>query len=93
MQQPGTLGNKYWPDNLAYDEDVRSLNDLEWLIEHPQDHVVCGVLVREFGPHSDADIYGQLATRVTRGTRGPQYEWTDLLKNKFRKKRMLLTKI
>jgi len=89
-KRSGTLGNKYWPSNLCFDEDVRSLCDLEWLIENPDDHVVCGVLVREFGPDADGDIYGELTTRVVYGEHGPEYEWIDLLEKKFRKKKLFL---
>jgi len=90
-EQAGTLGNKYWKDNLCFDEDVRSLNNLEWLIENPQDHAVCGVLVREFGPSVSSELYGLLTTRVHSGDSGPQFEWSKLLSQKFNKKRLYLT--
>jgi hypothetical protein len=79
----GTLGsNKHWPHDVPIDTNYPALDGLEWLIEDPNDVVVTSVMIREFGGHVDASIYGDLAREV----KGPEYVWTDLRVNSLRKR-------
>ena len=80
---PSSLG-RHWPADLRFDPNFSSLDGLEWLIESPRDAVVVGLLVREFGLHADASMYGDAAARVTHGQNGPEYEWTRLRAEHFR---------
>merc|ERR1712046_77707 len=47
---PASLRGKYWPEDLRFDPNFETLDNLEWLIEDEADVVVTGVLLREFGP-------------------------------------------
>ena len=57
-QKPGSLGNKYWPRHVRFDPNFETMEDLEWLVENPDDIVISGLMVREFGPKADANIHG-----------------------------------
>ncbi|CAE8727817.1 unnamed protein product [Polarella glacialis] len=87
---PGTLGGKYWPPGLRFDPNFTNLDHLEWLVEDPANIVVCGIMLREFGPKADALLFGSLACSVTAGSDGPEFEWTKLRKDEFRRAGQML---
>lgn len=80
----GTLGRKYWPADLRFDPNFNSLEGLEWLLEDAADHEVVGLLVRELGVKVDPSIYGEFASKVNCGLRGPEYELSRLLQEDYR---------
>mgnify|MGYP003325949588 CR=1 FL=1 len=51
----------------------KSMEGLEWLVENSDDVVVCGLMVREFGPKADEQIHGELVRKVRRCGEGPEY--------------------
>jgi len=52
-------------------------------VENPENIVVSGLMVREFGPNADGTIYGELARQVVARRGGPEYEWTRLRIQEF----------
>lgn len=90
LERPGTLkGSKYWPEDLRFDPDYPSLDGLEWLLDNPDDVVVTGLMLREFGPQADREVYGDAAHKVSKGKRGPEFEWTSLRMEEFSSKGLL----
>eukprot|EP00415_Alexandrium_ostenfeldii_P002431 UN2431 len=73
-----TLSGNHWPRHLQMDANFPDTNRLEWLLENPEDVIVYGLLVREFGPKADPRTFGRLACRVSDRNGGPEYEWTRL---------------
>lgn len=86
----GSLGGRHWPQDVRMDPNYKTLDDLEWLVESPDDAFIVGLLMREFGTSADRDLYGDSATRVTRGQHGPEYEWSRLRAEEFREKGLFL---
>eukprot|EP00746_Dinoflagellata_sp_MGD_P035123 gnl/MRDRNA2_/MRDRNA2_18394_c0_seq1.p1 gnl/MRDRNA2_/MRDRNA2_18394_c0~~gnl/MRDRNA2_/MRDRNA2_18394_c0_seq1.p1 ORF type:complete len:560 (-),score=105.84 gnl/MRDRNA2_/MRDRNA2_18394_c0_seq1:400-2079(-) len=82
--RPGSLQNKHWPHNVRFDPNFDSISGLEWLVENPENIMVYGLMVREFGPKADAEVYGKTVCRVHRGPNGPEYEWTRLRAQEYR---------
>jgi len=82
----GTLGTKFWPEDVPFDVDFPGLGGLEWLVEDAADVVVTGLMVREFGPGAAAEVFGAAAAQVTAGQRGPQFVWTTRLLEEMRGK-------
>ena len=76
-EHPGSLGNKYWPSDLPFDPSYPSLDGLEWLVDDAEAVQVTGLMVREFGPQA-CELFGSTAKSVTKGPRGPEFEWTRL---------------
>ena len=44
VERPGTLGDKYFPWDVRFDADFDSADNLEWLIENPEDHEIVGLI-------------------------------------------------
>ena len=42
---PGSLGNKYWPEDVQFDENFTRIEQVEWLVEEPNDILVTGLLL------------------------------------------------
>eukprot|EP00927_Polykrikos_kofoidii_P054310 TRINITY_DN48742_c0_g1_i1.p1 TRINITY_DN48742_c0_g1~~TRINITY_DN48742_c0_g1_i1.p1 ORF type:complete len:551 (+),score=63.89 TRINITY_DN48742_c0_g1_i1:82-1734(+) len=84
QEKPGSLGNKYWPRDLAFDPAFSNLEGLEWLVEDSQAVVVHAMLIREFGVGAAEGPYLPLAAQVTEGNRGPEYDWTARRIDSFR---------
>jgi len=93
--QPGTLRNKYWPNDIRFDPNFDNVAGIEWTIENPEDHEVVALLMREFGPGVDTSIYGPIAAEVTNGDTpygsGPQFVWTDRLLKSYREQGFMVT--
>lgn len=70
---PWNIGEKYWPLRVRFDPNFGSLEGLEWLLGNPEDVVVCGLMVREFGSRVDEQIYGESARKVRNSGRGPEF--------------------
>jgi hypothetical protein len=88
-ERAGTLGGKYWPQHVRFDPNFDSLGGLEWLLENPEDVVVYGLMVREFGPSVEG--YGELAKKVRRRSDlGPEFQWTQLRAEEFERRGLLL---
>ena len=78
QEKPGSLGSKYWPEDLPIDPSYPTCDGLEWLIEDEALVVPTALLLREFGPRADPGLFGPIARKVQRGQQGPEYEWTRL---------------
>ena len=89
-ERRGTLGNKYWPHHARFDPNFESLDGLEWLTEDPNEIVVCGLMMREFGSEADGAIYGELTRRVRRCGRGLEFHWTELRSKEFGRRGLLI---
>lgn len=87
VTRPSSLSHKYWPPDLRFDPNFSTVHDLEWLVEDPDDIVVVGLLMREFGRSADPSIYGDAAPRVTHrqvnDMIGPEYAWAQLRAEEF----------
>eukprot|EP00747_Dinoflagellata_sp_TGD_P130282 gnl/TRDRNA2_/TRDRNA2_174810_c1_seq17.p1 gnl/TRDRNA2_/TRDRNA2_174810_c1~~gnl/TRDRNA2_/TRDRNA2_174810_c1_seq17.p1 ORF type:complete len:307 (-),score=31.80 gnl/TRDRNA2_/TRDRNA2_174810_c1_seq17:106-993(-) len=92
IEKPGSLGNKYWPQHVRFDPNFDRLEGLEWLLEDPNDIVVYGIMVREFGPRADATVHGELVRQVSHGQKGPEFEWTRLRSEDFEKRKLFIHK-
>lgn len=66
------------------------MENLEWLVEDPEDVAVCALMVREFGPGADPEIYGKLACEVNVGPDGPGFEWSRLRAQDLEKRGFLI---
>ena len=73
QEKPGSLGNKYWPEDLPIDPSYPTCDGLEWLIEDEALVVPTALLLREFGPRADPGLFGPIARQVQRGQ-----QWTRL---------------
>ena len=61
------------------------MEGLEWLVEDPADIVVTGLMVREFGPTADKQVFGIAAADLTENGGKPEYKWTDLRAEEMRR--------
>ncbi|CAK8987056.1 Putative fumarate reductase [Durusdinium trenchii] len=60
-----TLGGvRHWPRQLQIDQNFKTHENLEFLVEDPADVVVTGLMFRQFGPAADASICGDLVKQV-----------------------------
>ena len=84
-ERPGTLGGKRWPADLPFEQCFPGLEGLEWLVEDPADIVVTGLMVREFGPTADKQVFGNIAAALTDNGGKPEYKWTDLRAKEMRR--------
>eukprot|EP00930_Biecheleria_cincta_P004188 TRINITY_DN105088_c0_g1_i1.p1 TRINITY_DN105088_c0_g1~~TRINITY_DN105088_c0_g1_i1.p1 ORF type:complete len:594 (+),score=98.82 TRINITY_DN105088_c0_g1_i1:28-1782(+) len=88
-EQPGTLGNKYWPRDLCFDPDQRSLRNMEWLVDDTDAVAVTAVLLREFGEAATEGPYEAIARQVCSGSRGPEFDWTERRAADFRRRALM----
>lgn len=84
-ERPSTLNSSHWPRDLRFDANFESNSNLEWLMEDPTNAVVVGVMVRELGRRADPLVFGEVAARVTNREPGPEYEYTRLRVEEFRR--------
>jgi len=96
-EQGGTMANKHWPKDLRWQWAFDSLLFLEWLSENPEDVVVTGIMVREFGKEADPKVYGETASRVRwqPGQRAededePNFVWTELRAEEFKQRNLFI---
>eukprot|EP00929_Paragymnodinium_shiwhaense_P078319 TRINITY_DN40587_c0_g1_i1.p1 TRINITY_DN40587_c0_g1~~TRINITY_DN40587_c0_g1_i1.p1 ORF type:complete len:897 (-),score=53.29 TRINITY_DN40587_c0_g1_i1:88-2778(-) len=74
-----TLGTRHWPRDVCFDPNLSTNNDMEFLIENPEDCVVIGLMYRELGCDADPALFGELITQIPRDAEEPEYRWTELL--------------
>eukprot|EP00438_Fugacium_kawagutii_P011296 Skav205051 [mRNA] locus=scaffold142:82441:83139:+ [translate_table: standard] len=79
-----TFGFSHWPKDVQIDPNFTTHEDLEFLVEDPEDVVVTGLMFRQLGPDADASIFGDLVTQVNNCNGKPEYSWTSLLESDFR---------
>lgn len=92
VEKPGTLDNKYWPPHVRFDPNFESTEGLEWLLENPDDIVVYGLMMREFGSRASASVHGELVKRVDAVNCDPEFEWTRLRAEQFASQGLLIVR-
>ena len=90
--QESTLSRRrHWPADLRIDPRFESFEGLEWIHESSADLVLTAILVRQFGKGSEE--FGQLNCQVSSdykkpltALQGPEYHWSDLRAESYRRK-------
>ena len=76
-----SLGKLYWDDDVPFDAQFTTSDDMEWLVSDRDALFVTGVLFRELGSDTEEcnSRYGTVAGSFQHHGPGPEFAWTAVL--------------